>query len=105
MFDDLCDKYAKTRKSGRRKILLHGTTCQIHKFPKDLEISFEHLKWPSNSVPAVEKLSIKNGFIHLLIVGVVSVAVAIAGLALVIYTVAGLVKVCVKVVKTRHLLL
>lgn len=42
---------------------------------------------------------------HLLIVGVVSVAVAIAGLALVIYTVAGLVKVCVKVVKTRHLLL
>lgn len=103
MFDDLCDKYAKTRKSGRRKILLHGTTCQIHKFPKDQEISFEHLKWPSNSVPAAEKLSIN--FIHLLIVGVVSVAVAIAGLALVIYTVAGLVKVCVKVVKTRHLLL
>lgn len=49
--------------------------------------------------------SVKNCFIHLLVVGVVSVAVAIAGLVLIIYTVTGLIKVCVEVVKTRHLLL
>lgn len=44
----------------------------------------------------------KEGFLHLLIV-VFSVAVAIAALALVIYTVAGLVKVCVEIVKPCHL--
>lgn len=46
-----------------------------------------------------EKASCKEGFLHLLVVGVFSVVVAIAGLALVIYTVAGLVKVCVEIVK------
>lgn len=43
------------------------------------------------------------GFILLLIVRVFSVVVAIAGLVLVIDTVAGLVKVCVETVKPRHL--
>lgn len=45
----------------------------------------------------------KEDFLHLLVVGVFRVVIAIAGLALVIYTVAGLVKVCVQIVKPRHL--
>ena len=46
-----------------------------------------------------EKASDKKDVLHLLVVGVFSVAVAITALALVIYTVAGLVKVCVEIVK------
>lgn len=41
----------------------------------------------------------KDCFLRLLFVGGFSVVVAIAGLVLVIYTVAGLVEVCVEVVK------
>lgn len=38
-------------------------------------------------------------FLHLLIVGGISIVVAITGLALVIHTVTGLVEVCVEIVK------
>lgn len=41
----------------------------------------------------------KDRFLHLLFVGGFSIVVAIAGLVLVVYTVAGLVEVCVEVVK------
>lgn len=37
--------------------------------------------------------------LHLLIVGVISIVVAITSLALVVYTVTGLVEVCVEIVK------